>query len=152
MKLIKQLMFALIIGQYMLSATGCSVIGFGIGAISDSNNIKKMEISGEELTPIPKNSHIKIFLKNGQQQGGKFIMRLKQQVGDEHSESIIWYSEVTQQQVSTQVASIERILVGRGQTREQTNGKWIGFGIGGVIDIIIIIGEIKSVGNSFLWF
>jgi hypothetical protein len=143
MKLIKQLMFALIIGQYMLSATGCSALGFGIGALSDSNKIHKLEIPSEELTLIPKNSRIQIFLKNGQQQEGEFLMHMEQKVGEEYVKSIVWYEKGSNRQVSTPVADIERIAA-----KQQRNGKWIGLGVGGVIDAIMVVGAINAAGNS----
>ena len=45
---------------------------------------------------------------------------------------------------STQVADIERIVA-----KQQGNGKWVGLGIGGVIDVIMTFVALKSLENSF---
>ena len=62
-------------------------------------------------------------------------MYLEEKVGDEDVETIVWYDMTTDLQVSTQVADIERIIA---KPKQQRNGKWIGLGIGGVIDAILL--------------
>ncbi len=149
MKLIKQLVFVLFVVQSMLSATGCSAVGFGIGALSDSNKIEKLEISSEDVSALPKSSHIQILLKNGQQQEGQFQLYIAQKVGDEYLGNIVWHDKANNRQVSTQIAEIDRIV-----TKQQRNGKWLGLLLGGIIDAIIIVGIYKMdrffEGLSFL--
>ncbi len=137
MRLIRQFLFAIVIGQYMFSGTGCSAIGLGIGAASDSNNkTSRQEFPGEELTRIPINSQIQIFLKNGQLQEGKFQFYMERRTGVEYAGYIVWYDKATDRQVSTKIADIERIV--RIVAKQQQNGKWIGLGIGVLIDAIIL--------------
>ena len=62
-------------------------------------------------------------------------MYLEEKVGDEDVETIVWYDMTTDLQVSTQVADIERIIA---KPKQQRNGKWIGLGIEGVIDAILL--------------
>ncbi len=116
-------MFALLIGQSMLLATGCSVLGFGIGAISDSSQSEQgFGIPAAKTTPlqVQENSYLQIFLKNGEQQEGKFTKLMKQKVGDENVESIVWFDEANNRQVSTQFADIERIV-----TIDDEHSKWL---------------------------
>ena len=109
MKLIRQLIFALFVGSFALAVSGCSAIGFGIGALADSESIKKMGVPGEQATPLQENSHIQIFLKNGKILEGKFLFQMEKKVGEEQVESIVWYDEANDRQVSTQAADIERV-------------------------------------------
>ncbi len=115
MKQIKQLMFALIIGQTLLLATGCSVLGFGIGAIKDSKKnekIRKFGIPDEQAAakPVQENDHIQIFLKNGERLDGGFVKFVRQKIGDEIQESLVWHDMQTDQQVLTKATEIERII------------------------------------------
>ena len=144
MKQLKQFVFVLFVVQSMLSATGCSAIGFGIGAASDSNKINRQEFSGEELTRIPKNSQIQIFLKNGLVQKGHFIRLVEQQVGEEFVNSIVWNNSATYRQESTQISAIERVVI-----KPEQNMKWFGLFIGGVLDASIIGYIICCSGLSF---
>ncbi len=123
MNLVKQLIFVLFLGQYMLSATGCaSALGFGIGADKDSKKIKKFGVPAKQTAPLQvrENSHIQIFLKNGQRQDGEFVKLMKQKIGDEYIESIVWQEMANNQQISTQVAEIEQMI-----TIEDEQSKWI---------------------------
>lgn len=138
MKLIKQLMLALLVGLFVLAGSGCSLVGFGIGALSDSNEIERLEISSEQVPSLPKGSHIQIVLKNGQEQEGKFISYIAQKVDDQHLENIVLLDKVNNQQVIKQIAEIDRII-----TKQQRNRKWLGLLLGGIIDVIIIVGILK---------
>ena len=138
MKRIKQLILVLLLGLFMLGGSGCSAIGFGIGAYSDSNKSEILEISSEQAPTLPKSSHIQLLLKNGQQREGQFLLYIAQKIGDAHLENIVWLDKANNQQVSTQIAEIDRIV-----TKEQRNGKWLGLLLGGVIDAILVIAFLK---------
>jgi hypothetical protein len=138
MMLIKQLIYSLIIGVPLLSITGCTAIGFGIGALSDSNKTRNYKIASEQPPYIPKNCRFQIFLKNGQRQDGEFVKLMKQEVGEEYVEAIVWYDKPSKRHVSTRISEIDRIV-----TKEQRNGKWLGLLLGGVIDVFIVIAFIK---------
>ncbi len=142
MKMIKQLVFALFVGSFALVVSGCSVIGFGIGNASDSNNkISWQEFSGEELTQMPKNSEIQIFLKNGQVQKGRFIRLLEQQEGEETINSIVWNDLATYRQAATQITEIERVVI----KSTEGNNKWLGLSVGGLLDAISVFYLINNV-------
>jgi hypothetical protein len=138
MKLIKQLIFTLIIGTALLSLNGCSAIGFGIGAISDSNKIEKMEIPMEQIPLLPRNSNIHLALKDGQQLEGIFLNRMEQKVGDDNSATMLLFDKVNNRQIATHIGDIEHI-----EAMEKQNRKWLGLLIGGIIDAILIVVFLK---------
>ncbi len=219
MKLIKQLVFAISLGSFALGGSGCSAIGFGIGAVSDSSKIIRLGMPDEQATRLQENNHIQIFLKNGLRHDGKFITRMTGKIADENVASIVWYDEATDRQIATPTADIEqvvtinsqkdkwlaleeaatirknsdiKILLKSGQRHEgkfliyweekvgdehigniewydkatnqkvstqtseikriiakqQRYGKWVGIGIGSVLDTIIVVGVINAVGKS----
>ncbi len=138
MKQIKQLLIPLLLGLLLVTGSGCSAIGFGIGALSDSNNIKDLEIPNEQARSISKNSHIQIRLKNGYQLEGQFLSYLEQTTEADYVATILWYDKANNRQVSTELAEIDKIL-----TSQQRNGKWLGLLLGGVIDVVIVIALFK---------
>ena len=138
MRLIKLLIFSLFVGTFIFVSSGCSIYGFGIGALSDSNKIKDLEIPNEQASSISKNSHIQILLKNGYQLEGQFLLYLAQTIEAENVETIVWYDKVNNRQVSTELAEIDKIL-----TSQQRNGKWLGLLLGSVIDVVIVIALFK---------
>jgi len=134
MKLVKQLIFTLLVGSFALAVSGCSAIGFGIGALSDSNKIEKMEIPTEQVPRLPKNSYLQISLKDGQQLEGIFLKRLELKGGNDHSEAMLLFDKVNNRQIATPITDIERI-----EAKERRNRKWLGLLIGGIMDVIIIV-------------
>jgi hypothetical protein len=133
MKQITWLVFALFVGLVVLGGSGCSAIGFGIGALSDSNNTKNLEISNEKLPTLTPNSLVRISLKNGQQMEGQFLLYMPQKAGEQYLENILWLDEASNKRVSTQISEIDRITV-----KQQQNRKYWGLVIGGIIDATII--------------
>ncbi len=145
MKKLKQLIFATFLGLSLLPFTGCmTAIGFGVGALSDSDKPKKLEIPLEQVITISKNSQIQLFLKNGQEQEGIFLTNMAQTVGDEQVAFIVWYDKVNYHQIATKIADIERIVV-----KPKRNGKAVGLGIGASLDVILTIVALKSLENTF---
>ena len=114
MKRIKQLIFALHLGLFVLVGSGCSAVGFGIGALSDSYKSENLEISSEQAPSLQRNSHIQILLKNGQQREGQFLLYIAKKIGDAHLENIVWLDKANNCQVSTQIAEIDRIVTKHG--------------------------------------
>lgn len=55
-----------------LATNGCSVIGFGIGAISDSTKPDSLTVPGWEVQTVKPGREIKLTLRNGEQLTGKF--------------------------------------------------------------------------------
>ncbi len=124
MKLFKQLMFVLIAVQSMFSATGCSILGMGIGAIKDTKEIEKIKKYGvpDDRTAslsLKENHPIQIFLKNGERQEGLFVKLMNQKVGEDSQASIVWHDMSTGQQVSTPYKDIKRII-----TIQYEQDKW----------------------------
>ena len=137
MMLIKQLIYSFIIGIPLLSITGCTAIGFGIGALSDADKTKNHKIYTGILNDIPKNCRLQIFLKNGQQQEGKFVKLLKQNDGEEYVEALLWFDKPSNRHISTRISEIDKVVTKQGK------GKWLGLILGGVIDAVIIVGIMK---------
>jgi hypothetical protein len=145
MKQLKQLIFATFLGLSLLPFTGCmTAIGFGVGALSDSDKPKKLEIPLEQVFTISKNSKIQLLLKSGQELQGTFLTTTVQTVGDEQVASIVWYDDANYHQIATKIADIERIVV-----TPKRNGKAIGLGVGASLDVILTIVALKSLENSF---
>ncbi len=132
MKQTTWLVFALLVGLVVLGGSGCSAVGFGIGALSDSNNTKNLEISNEKLPTLAPNSLVRISLKNGQQMEGQFLSYMPQKAGEQFLGKIVCLNEASNKQVSTQISEIDRITV------KQQNRKYWGLIIGGIIDATII--------------
>jgi len=55
-----------------LATNGCSVIGFGVGAISDSTKPDSLTVPGWEVQTVKPGREIKLTLRNGEQLTGKF--------------------------------------------------------------------------------
>jgi hypothetical protein len=133
MKQLKQLLFVLFVVQSMFSATGCSILGFGIGAVKDAKKIEKIKKYGipseqSARSSVQENKRIQIFLKNGNRLDGKFIKLVNEKVDDEIQHSILWHDMSNNQQVTTQFIDIERII-----TIEYEEDKWAGLEEAGTI-------------------
>lgn len=116
-------MLAILIGQYLLTASGCSIIGFAIGASSDSQYSVKMGIPPKptRIEPLQKGEHIQIFLKDGNRQDGWFDSFYKEMVDEERRLSIVWTHIDSRQLDTTLVTDIERSIV-----IENEKNKWVG--------------------------
>ena len=121
MKIIKKIMFALFLGSVAFAGTGCSAIGYGIGAAADSNGVKNFGVPPEQNSPlqIHEYSRIQILLKNGQMRDGEFVMYMEEKVGEEYLTSIVWKDNENRQQVITPMTDIEQVI-----TLKSASGKW----------------------------
>ncbi len=154
MKQLRQIIFSLFVAQSMLSATGCSLTAFGIGAIKDSKKIetiKKYGVPNEQAarSSVQENKRIQLFLKNGDQKEGVFIKLMNQKVGDEIQHSILWHDMSTKQQVITQFIDIGQII-----TIDYEQDKWAMLEEAGTIkgssDIEIFLKDGQKLEGRFL--
>jgi hypothetical protein len=131
MNKIKKLIYFLVLSQFIISSSGCYVIGTKIGASSDSKKLPHMEIPGDEIFNLPTNTKMQIYFKDGQYKEGQFLKVNEPKNLDQSSKTLIWYEKGCYLQQKTPTSEIDCIVI-----NQKRNGKWIGFIIGIGLDAI----------------
>ena len=122
----------LLLSAIGLTATGCTLIGLGIGAIVDSGK-KPVVVPGDQVAAIEKGASLRIELKDGRRIEGKFLGLVPAEGSGSDGPNAILVD--TGHGAAPPIPVIEVAQLRRAQKH---HGKWIGAGVGAALDVLVI--------------
>jgi hypothetical protein len=124
---------ALLLSVIGLALTGCTLIGFGIGAVADASK-KPVVVPGELVAAIEKGASVRIELKDGRRIKGKYLGLVPAEGSGPEGPTAILVDTGSGSAPPIPVANVAEVSVSR-----KAHGKWIGAGVGAALDISAII-------------
>jgi hypothetical protein len=124
---------ALLLSVIGLALTGCTLIGFGIGAVADASK-KPVVVPGELVAAIEKGASVRIELKDGRRIKGKYLGLVPAEGSGPEGPTAILVDTGSGSAPPIPVASVAEVSVSR-----KAHWKWIGAGVGAALDISAII-------------
>jgi hypothetical protein len=116
-----------------LALTGCTLIGFGIGAVADASK-KPIVVSGEQVAAIENGASVRIELKDGRRIRGKYLGLVPAEGSGPEGPTAILVDTGSGSAPPIPVAEVAEVRVSR-----KAHGKWIGAGVGAALDIGAVI-------------
>jgi len=124
---------SVLIISFSLINSGCSVIGFGLGALDDSSRPDMEIVNPDDYNNIKILSEIIIYQKDRSTKKGKLI-------------------EFTEEYLALETTfgleNVNRDEIFNIEVKSNKNGKWIGLGVGFVMDIYLLATFIAPQGEG----
>jgi len=124
---------ALLLSVVGLALTGCTLLGFGIGAVADASK-KPVVVPGELVAAIEKGASVRIELKDGRRIKGKYLGLVPAEGSGPEGPTAILVDTGSGSAPPIPVANVAEVRVSR-----KAHGKWVGAGLGAVLDTTAII-------------
>ncbi len=116
-----------------LALTGCTLIGFGIGAAADASK-KPVVVPGTLVAAIEKGASVRVVLMDGRRIKGKYLGLVPTEGSGPEGPIAILVDTGSGSAPPIPVASVVEVRVSR-----RARGKWIGAGVGAALDITALI-------------
>jgi hypothetical protein len=124
---------AVLLSAIGVFGTGCTLIGFGIGAAVDASK-KPVVVPGEQVAGIAKGATVRIALKDGRRIKGKYLGLVPAEGSGPEGPTAILVDTGSGPAPPIKVADVAELRVSR-----KAQGKWIGAGVGAALDIAAVI-------------
>ena len=125
---------ALLLSAIGLTATGCTLIGLGIGAIVDAKK-KPVVVPGDQVAAIEKGAPVRIELKDGRRIQGRFLGLVPAEGSGPEGPNAILVDTGSGSAPPIPVTDVAQLRIS-----QKAHGKWIGAGVGAALDALVIYG------------
>ncbi len=126
----------------LMSMNSCSIVGYAIGTGVDSSAASQLPL--KNLINIPRNSQLKLTLKNGEVRKGKYMFKTPS--SDEDGQfSAITCLDANNRYFATPISDIAKVEI----MDERNRAGAIGFGIGALVDVTLLILAPSGMGKGF---